>query len=237
MQICFKIKTYNLLVFFVFHKIIVKHSKKSVKEASSSPSLISSANSGEAEVSQPYLPFPSTSASSSSSKPHSHSHSSKSSHSKPSSSTTTLSPSSTAVPTASSSSPSSSTSSISSSSSASQNTSVIKQFFHPLQLLAQTHKKHSDHTLKPISIAHPRSTLSQNAAEIKRQKRKPAASQKRNSSLSSSSAKTQLTISTFSAHSYAVTYSSSLFSSSSSSSVSQEPPCSPRPTFPSFLHH
>ncbi|KAH7818926.1 uncharacterized protein MONOS_14139 [Monocercomonoides exilis] len=217
---------------------ICKHIKKSVKEASSSssPSLISSANSGEAEVSQPYLPFPSTSASSSFSRPHSHSRSSKSSHSKPSSSTTSLSPSSTAVPTASSSSPSSSFSSISSSSSTSRNTSVIKQFFHPRQPLAQTHKKHSSHTLKPISITYLLSTLSQNASEIKRQK-KLTVSQKRNSSLSSSSAKTRLTISTSSAHSYAVTYSSSLFSSSSSSSVSQEPPCSPCPTFPSFLHH
>ncbi|KAH7819610.1 uncharacterized protein MONOS_16032 [Monocercomonoides exilis] len=131
---------------------------------------------GEAEVSQPYLPFPSTSASSSSSKPHSHSHSSKSSHSKPSSSTTTLSPSSTAVPTASSLSSSSSSSSISSSSSASQNASVFKQFFHPRQPLVQTHKKHSGHTHKPISTAHTCSTLSQNASEIKRQNKKPEAS-------------------------------------------------------------
>ncbi|KAH7819536.1 uncharacterized protein MONOS_11467 [Monocercomonoides exilis] len=126
-----------------------------------------------------------------------------------SSSTTTLSPSSTAVPTASSSSSSSSSSSISSSSSASQNTSVFKQSPHLNQPLAQTHKKHSSHTLKPISIAHPRSTLSQNASEIKRQKK-------------------ELT---------AITYSSSTFSSSSSSSVLQEPFCSPRPTLPSLLHH
>ncbi|KAH7827126.1 uncharacterized protein MONOS_13566 [Monocercomonoides exilis] len=90
-------------------------SKEDNSSSASASSLISSANSGVVEVSQPYLPFPSTSASSSSSKPHSHSHSSKSSHSKPSSSTTSLSPSSTAVPTASSS-PSSSSSSISSSS-------------------------------------------------------------------------------------------------------------------------
>ncbi|KAH7819618.1 uncharacterized protein MONOS_11805 [Monocercomonoides exilis] len=191
--------------------IIVKHSKKSVKEASSSfLSLISSANSGEAEVSQPYLPFPSTSASSSSSKPHPHSHSSKSSHSKPRSSTTTLSPSSTAGPTASSLSSSSSSSSISSSSSASQNTSVFKQFLHCRQPLTQTHKKHSGHTLKPISTAHTCSTLSQNASEIKRQKKKPEA----------------------------IAYSSSSFSSSSSSSsVLQEIQCSLHFILPSFFHH